>query len=307
VLELLLSGPTENPVSSPRGATKLQKEKKASHEEICSRSSELQDVKLSVTICRPVVLTLLFSAGLRIQDLSAQTLLNVSSPSQNHLLGNLILPAQDTEQKSTAESQLREEEHQRILGLLPNFNTTEIPDAQPLSADQKFSLAAKSSFDPFTFIGAGIDAAMGQSERDFPAYRQGAVGYSKRFGASYADGLSSAMIGNALLPVLFKQDPRYFRKGAGSFANRFAYALLSAVQCRNDDGRWTVNYSNILGNLAAGGISNIYYPAAQRGASLTFQRSATVTMEGAIGSVFFEFWPDIARAFRSRHVGSNSH
>ena len=61
------------------------------------------------------------------------------------------------------------------------------------------------------------------------------------------------------------------------------------------------NYSNLLGNLAAGGISNLYYPAADRGAGLTIERGAVVTAEGAIGGVFEEFWPDIARkVFKDR-------
>ena len=51
------------------------------------------------------------------------------------------------------------------------------------------------------------------------------------------------------------------------------------------------NYSNILGNLAAGGLANLYYPASDRGAALTFERALTVTAEGAIGSIFVEFWP----------------
>jgi hypothetical protein len=51
----------------------------------------------------------------------------------------------------------------------------------------------------------------------------------------------------------------------------------------------------VLGNLAAGGISNLYYPASDRGADLTLERGFTVTAYGALGGVFNEFWPDVAR------------
>jgi hypothetical protein len=110
------------------------------------------------------------------------------------------------------------------------------------------------------------------------------------------------MFGGWLFPVLLKQDPRYFRKGTGSFRSRFYYALKkTTVLCKDDNRRWVPNYSTILGNLAAGGVSNLYYPAADRGVGLTIQRALVVTGEGALGSVFVEFWPDISsRLFRRR-------
>lgn len=205
-----------------------------------------------------------------------------------------------------AAAELRDQEHQRILGVMPNFNTSNVKDAEPLSPRQKFELATKGAFDPFTFAAAGLDAGWGQAENDFPEYRQGAVGYAKRFGAAYADSFDSTMIGNALLPVLLKQDPRYFRKVTGSVFSRFSYALFSTLKCKDDNGKWSLNYSNVLGNIAAGGISNLYYPPADRGVGLTFQRAATVTAEGALGAVFVEFWPDISRKMFPKHRAANS-
>ena len=70
--------------------------------------------------------------------------------------------------------------------------------------------------------------------------------------------------------------------------------------CKDDNRRWVPNYSNILGNLAAGGISNIYHPAAERGVGLTFQRTGVVMAECALGSVFVEFWPDISSRLSRR-------
>ncbi|MGA8028302.1 MAG: hypothetical protein WB992_14255, partial [Bryobacteraceae bacterium] len=145
------------------------------------------------------------------------------------------------------------------------------------------------------FVAAGLDAGLDQLENNFPGYRQGAMGYAKRFGASYADTFDGTMIGNALFPVLLKQDPRYFRRGIGSIKSRLWYALTTTVKCKNDKGKWVPNYSNVLGNIAAGGISNLYYPASDRGIELTFERAFTVTAEGSIGAVFVEFWPDVSR------------
>lgn len=210
------------------------------------------------------------------------------------------------QRKLKAAEELRVQEQQRILGVMPNFNTSNVKNAEPLSPAQKFGLAAKEALDPFTFVAAGLDAGLSQAENDFPAYHQGMVGYAKRFGAAYADSFDGTMIGNALLPIVLKQDPRYFRKGTGSITSRFLYAVSSTFKCKDDNGKWTPNYSNVLGNIAAGGISNLYYPSSERGAGLTFQRAATVTAEGAIGAVFFEFWPDISRKMFSKHRHLNT-
>ena len=198
-------------------------------------------------------------------------------------------------QQEKAELQLRQQEKQRIAGVVPNFNVSYNADAAPLSSKQKLHLAFHTAVDPVSFGVAAFDAGLSQAEDDFPGYGQGAQGYAKRFGASYADNFDGTMLGNAIFPILLKQDPRYFRRGKGRFTTRFLYSISTTVWCKNDNGSHGPNYSNILGNLAAGGISNLYYPASDRGAGLTFERGFTVTAYGAFGGIFNEFWPDIAK------------
>jgi hypothetical protein len=54
--------------------------------------------------------------------------------------------------------------------------------------------------------------------------------------------------------------------------------------------RWGPNYSFVLGNLAAGGISNVYYPAADRaGAELTINNALIDTGLGAFNALVEEF------------------
>jgi hypothetical protein len=174
-----------------------------------------------------------------------------------------------------AEEQMKEEEKQRVLGVLPNFYVTYIPNAAPLNTRQKFRLAWKSMVDPVTFGVTGVIAGIQQSQNDFSGYGQGAQGYAKRYGASYADAAISTFIGGAILPSVFKQDPRYFYKGTGSKKSRVLYALANSVICKGDNGRWQANYSGLIGSVAAGGISNLYYPASDRSA-------AAVTFENAL-------------------------
>ncbi len=210
-----------------------------------------------------------------------------------------LAPAPKTRAELAAE-QLKRQEHQRVLGVFPSFNMSNVPDAVAMTPKQKFQLALKSALDPVTFIIAGADAGISQWQDDYQGYGQGAEGYFKRWGASYADTFDGDILGNAVFPVLFHQDPRYFRKGVGTMKSRLVYALLTTVRARGDSGHWQPNFSNVLGNLAAGGISNLYYPSSDRGAALTFERAFTVTAEGAGGAVFLEFWPDISRKFHKK-------
>ena len=189
-----------------------------------------------------------------------------------------------------AEEQLKDQEKQRVLGVIPNFYISYVPDAPPLNTSQKFRLAFKTITDPVTFGIVGAIAGVQQAQDDFSGYGQGAEGYAKRYGASYADLVSGTIIGGAILPSLLKQDPRYFYKGTGSKRSRFFYAIATSVICKGDNGRWQTNYSNILGSLAAGGISNLYYPASdRRGATLTFETAAIgIGVTGAV-NVLQEF------------------
>ena len=188
-----------------------------------------------------------------------------------------------------AQEQMNDEMKQRVLGVIPNFYVTYVPDAAPLTPKQKYHLAARLNIDPAYMVTAAGVAGVQQARNEFSGYGQGAQGYAKRFGATFADFTMSNFLGNAVLPSLFKQDPRYFYKGTGTAKSRALYALANAVICKGDNGNWQANYSGILGSLAAGGISNLYYPASDRGAALTFENTAIGIGGTAILNLMKEF------------------
>jgi len=186
--------------------------------------------------------------------------------------------------------QVREEEQQRVLGAIPNFYVTYVHDAPPLTSKQKFNMAWKSSIDPISFLTTGAFAGIEQATNTYSAWGQGAEGYSKRFAAGYADDFIGTMIGGAILPTLLKQDPRYFYKGTGTVRARILYAIANSVICKSDSGRWQPNYSSIGASFASAGISNLYYPAANRdGLTLTFQNFFIDKGIGAAQNIFQEF------------------
>ncbi len=193
-------------------------------------------------------------------------------------------------QQEIAVAQFHEEEKQRVLGVIPNFYVAYAPGAPPLTSKQKFHLAAVSMVDPITLLSTGFFAGLEQANGSFSSYGEGAEGYGKRFAANYADNAIGTMIGAAILPSLLKQDPRYFYKGTGSKRSRIAYAIAMSVVCRGDNGRWQPNYSGLSASLASGGISNLYYPAANRnGIALTFENTGIGIAEGAVQNLFQEF------------------
>ena len=189
-----------------------------------------------------------------------------------------------------ATEELHMEEQQRVFGLIPNFYVVYAPNAPPLSARQKFHLAWRSSIDPVTFLATGAVAGIQQAQNEFRGYGQGAEGYGKRYAANYADGIIGDMLGGAVLPSIFKQDPRYFYNGQGTVRHRILYAIANSVICKGDDGRWQFNYSGIGGSLIAGGVSNLYYPKdEQNGVALTFENTGYGIIGSAVGNLFQEF------------------
>ena len=205
-------------------------------------------------------------------------------------------PAPPQSQHDKAAAQIKEQEKQRIGGILPSFNVTYHSDAASMTASQKIGLAFRSTIDPYAFGIAFIVAGLSEAQNEGTGFGWGPEGYFKRSGAAYLDAFDGAMIGNGFLPALLHQDPRYFRLGHGSFHHRFFYAIATSYICKHDNtGKWEPNYSNFGGNIIAGAISNLYYPSQTAGLGQTIDNGLIVTTEGTFGGVLQEFWPDISR------------
>jgi Carboxypeptidase regulatory-like domain len=187
-----------------------------------------------------------------------------------------------------ATEQVHAAEEQRVLGIVPNFYVVYDPNPAPLTTKLKFSLALRAETDPVTFVGAAFISAL-QQAGDTPDYQQGVAGYGQRLGANYTTGFTDIMIGGAILPSLFHQDPRYFYQGTGSTRSRLVHALSAPFVARGDNGRWEPNYSSIGGDLAAGAISNAYEPTSDRGAGLVFENALIVTGGRMANAVAQEF------------------
>ncbi|MGB9202342.1 MAG: carboxypeptidase-like regulatory domain-containing protein [Terriglobales bacterium] len=188
-----------------------------------------------------------------------------------------------------AEEQVQIAVRQRLGGILPNFYSSYDWNAPPMGAKQKFQLSIRSIVDPVSLFTAAGMAGVQQYRNTFPAYGGGIEGYGKRYGANLADDVTGILLSKGVYPSIFHQDPRYFYKGTGSIRSRMLYAISAAVIARGDDGRWKPNYSQVLGTVSAAGISNLYYPASDRGVSLVLFNSLAGTGQSALKNLLREF------------------
>lgn len=190
----------------------------------------------------------------------------------------------------------------RIAGVLPNYRTADGTVAyHSISPKFKMSIALKDSFDTPNYFTGGLFAGIYMLENQHPSFGQGAEGYFRYFGTSYADQVIGNMLTEGVMPVILHEDPRYFRKVHGSVMSRLGYAATRTLVTKTDRGTQRVNLSELIGNGIDAGISNSYYPD-QRGVSETVTRWWTQIATDSLSNVLKEFWPDIKRKFFKKGV-----
>jgi hypothetical protein len=184
----------------------------------------------------------------------------------------------------------------RIFGVIPNYNTvvgaTEITPIRPA---QKFKLAFSSLFDPYTYGIVTVLALEDQASGDPREWGGGFKGFGIRYAGSLADQTIGPLMSTGLFPTILHEDPRYFQLGKGGFKKRFAYSMERLVITRTDSGNRQFNYSEFLGNAAATGLSNIYYPPSHRTVGGNIGEFATQVAVDALANFLKEFWPDMKR------------
>jgi len=183
------------------------------------------------------------------------------------------------------------------FGVLPNYRTAEGSVAYaPITTKQKFTIANDDTIDGPSFALAAAFAGLSQIENSEPSFGQGLKGYAHRYGTGLADQVIGNYMTEAIMPTLFHQDPRYFRKGHGSVLSRIGWAASRSVIARNDSGKWNFNYAEFVGNGTVAAIGNLYYPDDQ-GFSPTMQRMFMQIGTDTVSQIMKEFWPDVKRKY----------
>ena len=191
-------------------------------------------------------------------------------------------------EEQIATQQVKVAEKQRVLGVVHNFYVTYDQHPVPLTTKLKYELALRTTVDPINFAGALFIGAVDQAG-DTPDYQQGWLGYGQRVGAEYTNGFTDIMIGGAILPSIFHQDPRYFYLGTGTVKSRILHAISAPFICPGDDGRKEFNISSIGGDIASGAIANLYYPPSNRGTYIVFGDALIDTGGRVVNALAQEF------------------
>jgi len=269
VLEAENSSDRQNIVAGASGAFQFDSLKPGTPYHVAVTAPGFEDWKSPAVILQP-------GQYLLLQDVKLKLPVMVAS----------VVVSATTEQIAT--EQVTIEEHQRVLGIFPNFYVSYDPEAVPLTTKLKFRLAYKADTDAVTFLGVAFMATMYQAG-DIPDYGQGWDAYGKRVAAGYADTTSDIFLGGAVLPWLLHQDPRYFYQGTGTKKSRARHAIFSPFVCKGDNGKPQPNFSSIGGDLASGALSNLYYPESNRGAGLVFQGFLVTTGVRMVNGLIQEF------------------
>jgi hypothetical protein len=192
-------------------------------------------------------------------------------------------------------------EQQRVLGFIPNFYVAyDSANTVPLTTKLKFKLAMKVATDPITILGVGFMSGIDQAFNR-PDYVQGAKGFGQRFGANAAGEFSHILLGDAVLPSLLHQDPRYFYQGTGTTRSRIQHAMASPFICRGDSGHRQINFSSMGGVMGATALSMTYYPDSNRSSGdffLAVGISEAARVMAAIAQEFIipRFTPSLRRS-----------
>ncbi len=188
-----------------------------------------------------------------------------------------------------------EGEDKRIFGVLPNYRTAEMSaEFAPISARRKLKIATKDSFDYPLAILAGLYAGLYQLEDNHPEFGQGLKGYASRLGTSYADQVIGNYLTEGIMPIVFREDPRYFRMSEGPKKKRIGYALTRIFVTHTDSGKTSFNFAEVVGNGMAAGIGLSYYPDS-RNVSDFMLNWGTQLGTDATSQVLKEFWPDVKK------------
>ena len=182
----------------------------------------------------------------------------------------------------------------RILGVIPNYRAvsadTKLP---PLSVKGKFVLATQDSFDYSSLLVAGFMAGIAQARSSYPEFHQGAAGFGRYYWHSFADQAVGNYFTEFIVPSMTREDPRYYTRFHGGFFGRTGYSISRLFITRTDAGGETFNFSEIIGNGAGAGISDLYYPQRERTWTKTGQKWVNQVALDGVFNFLKEFWPDI--------------
>jgi hypothetical protein len=168
------------------------------------------------------------------------------------------------------------------------------PEFRPMSQAERLNYYFKSTFSVESVLSSAAGAGISQWENSPSEWGQGAEGYARRLGNSYAVHIMQGTLMYGASSVLH-EDNRYIPSSEIAFGKRLKYSIASSFLARKDDGTRRLSYSRLGSYLATAFISREWQPHSRNGA-----QNAMQSFEVAIGStvgfnVAREFLPKVFR------------
>jgi hypothetical protein len=163
------------------------------------------------------------------------------------------------------------------------------------------------AFGPYPITGAAFAAGIGQAYDTPPEWKQGAEGYSKRFGSAFGIAAISTTTRYGLAQA-FREDTLYYRCECTGVLPRLGHALISTLTARRgDDGHRVFSFPALISPYA-GTMTAVYawYPGRYNGKDAF--RMGNYTMLGYVGgNIALEFFYSGPHSLLHRMHLNNGH
>jgi hypothetical protein len=165
----------------------------------------------------------------------------------------------------------------------------------PLTARQKFILAARNVSDPYNLLTIGGLSAISVIADSHTADGPGFKGFAKNAGVSLSQDMTGEFFGTFLIPAITHQDPHYHRMPNLSVGRRILHVIDAVVISQSDQGAPMFNYSTVVGTICTNSLGNVYVPGRKHSFGASAARISTSLATDPIGNAITEFVPDLAR------------
>jgi hypothetical protein len=222
---------------------------------------------------------------------------NGQSAAQSQTSTPQATPAQATSGQSQAPPK-------RLFYIIPNFrsvNTTTV--LPPQKVKDKFVSASEDTFDYSSLVLALMLVSYNYGLDKTPEFHRGGAAFGRYAWHSAADQSIENYMVEFVVPVMTREDTRFYQMGRGGFRKRAIYSLTRVAVTRMDNGHEGVNLGELLGAAGATEISSRYYPAQERSAGNFFGSYGTDLAIDAAAYFIREFEPEISRKLFHSHAG----
>lgn len=180
------------------------------------------------------------------------------------------------------------------------FLTTNI--VIPMTWQQKGYLALHDLTDPANFGTILGISAITIGANSHTAYGPGLKGFGKTVGVSLLQDATGQFFGAFAIPVIARQDPRYFRMPHAPFKKRLVYSVSRTVISRSDSGKSMPNYATLLNYPIGAELANFYVPGIHPDGPSTVKRIFTGYALDPVNNLINEFLPDVASRVHIRII-----